>query len=211
MIDRVPLIRADLETGIKTADFKGKISFDNVKFTFPSRPDREVLKGITLEVVPGTTVGIVGSSGAGKSTLVALLERFYDVSSGRILIDDVGIKEYNLKWLRQNIGLVSQEPKLFDASVKDNILVGKLGASEEEIIAAAKAANAHDFVMQLSNGYDTRVGEGGGQLSGGQRQRIAIARAVLKDPKLILLDEATSGEYQAWFCDDFFNWIFLSS
>ncbi len=207
VIDRTPRIDADAEEGIRDVPLRGEIEFDNVTFAFPSRPDQTVLKvsgdetrrhnlmckqGLSLRIGEGSIVGVAGASGAGKSTLVALLERFHDPASGEIRIDGVPIQKYNLKWLRRQIGLVSQEPKLFDASIADNICVGRPGATREQVVAAATAANAHGFISGLSDGYDTRVGEGGSQLSGGQKQRIAIARAVLKNPRILLLDEATS-------------------
>jgi ATP-binding cassette, subfamily B (MDR/TAP), member 1 len=139
------------------------------------------------------TIALVGESGSGKSTVISLLERFYDPNSGRILLDGVDIKTFRLSWLRQQMGLVGQEPILFNESIRANIAYGKEGgATEDEIIAAAGAANAHNFINSLPNGYDTSVGERGTQLSGGQKQRIAIARAMLKNPKILLLDEATS-------------------
>lgn len=143
-------------------------------------------------MLAGKTVALVGQSGSGKSTVIALLERFYDPLSGEVLIDGTNIKELQLKWLRRQIGLVSQEPALFATSIKENILYGKDGASDEEIFAAAKSANAFNFVTQLPQGFDTQVGERGVQMSGGQKQRIAIARALLKNPPVMLLDEATS-------------------
>ena len=136
---------------------------------------------------------MVGESGSGKSTVISLLERFYNPNSGHVLLDGVDIKTFKLSWLRQQMGLVGQEPILFNESIRANIAHGKEGgATEDEIIAAAKAANAHNFISSLPNGYDTSVGERGTQLSGGQKQRIAIARAMLKNPKILLLDEATS-------------------
>lgn len=139
------------------------------------------------------TVALVGESGSGKSTVISMIERFYNPDSGKILIDQVEIQTFKLSWLRQQMGLVSQEPILFNETIRSNIAYGKTGgAPEEEIIAAAQAANAHNFISSLPQGYDTSVGERGVQLSGGQKQRIAIARAILKDPKILLLDEATS-------------------
>jgi len=139
------------------------------------------------------TVALVGGSGSGKSTVISLLERFYNPHTGRILLNGMDIKEFRLSWLRQQMGLVGQEPILFNESIRANIAYGKEGiATEEEITAAAKASNAHQFICALPEGYDTHVGERGTQLSGGQKQRIAIARAMLKDPKILLLDEATS-------------------
>ena len=139
------------------------------------------------------TVALVGESGSGKSTVISLIERFYDPDSGRVLLDEVDIRKFRLSWLRQQMGLVSQEPVLFNESIRANILYGNDGnATVEEIDAAAKAANAYNFISALPDGYDTSVGERGIQLSGGQKQRIAIARAILKNPKILLLDEATS-------------------
>eukprot|EP00246_Nothoceros_aenigmaticus_P011272 TRINITY_DN3005_c0_g1_i2.p1 TRINITY_DN3005_c0_g1~~TRINITY_DN3005_c0_g1_i2.p1 ORF type:complete len:223 (-),score=33.91 TRINITY_DN3005_c0_g1_i2:182-850(-) len=144
----------------------------------------------------GKTVAIVGESGSGKSTVISLLERFYDPSSGTLLLDGVDIKEFQIGWYRQQLGLVSQEPIVFNDTVKANIMYGRQGSqvrvTEEEIEAAAKAANAHKFIVEMPDGYITLVGERGTQLSGGQKQRVAIARAIIKDPKVLLLDEATS-------------------
>ena len=139
------------------------------------------------------TVALVGESGSGKSTVIALLERFYDPESGKIFLDDVELQTLKVSWLRQQVGLVAQEPVLFNDTIRANIAYGKQGGvSEEEVIAAAEAANAHTFIAALPDGYNTIVGERGSQLSGGQKQRVAIARAIIKDPKLLLLDEATS-------------------
>lgn len=144
-------------------------------------------------VISLQTVALVGESGSGKSTVIALLERFYDPDSGKILFDNVDLQTLKVSWLRQQIGLVAQEPVLFNDTIRTNIAYGRQGeASEEEIVAAAEAANAHDFISALPDGYNTIVGERGIQLSGGQKQRVAIARAIIKNPKVMLLDEATS-------------------
>lgn len=170
---------------------QGFVEFKNVHFQYKGT-DEEVLKGIDLRVNPGETVALVGVSGGGKSSLISLLPRFYDVTEGEILIDGQNIREVTQKSLRSRIGLVLQDNILFSDSVRMNILMGNPDATEEEMIDAAKAANAHDFIMDLPNGYDTEIGERGVKLSGGQKQRIAIARVFLKDPEILILDEATS-------------------
>ena len=169
---------------------QGEVRFDDITFAYPGRPT--VLKQISLQVAAGTTIGIVGATGSGKTTLVKLLLRFYDWQNGRILIDGVDIRDLNLGDLRRCIGWVSQEVFLFHGTVAENIGYGSFAATHEDIIQAAKLVEAHDFIQELPQGYDTIVGERGQKLSGGQRQRIAIARAVLKDPPILVLDEATS-------------------
>ncbi|KAK7282237.1 hypothetical protein RIF29_10865 [Crotalaria pallida] len=179
--------------GITLENVDGDIELQHVSFRYPTRPDIQIFKDLCLRIPAGKTIALVGESGCGKSTVISLLERFYNPDSGQVLIDGVDIKKFRLSWLRQQMGLVGQEPILFNESIRANIAYGKEGgATEEEIVAAAHAANAHGFISSLPNGYDTSVGERGTQLSGGQKQRIAIARAMLKDPKILLLDEATS-------------------
>ncbi|ORX55899.1 ATP-binding cassette transporter subfamily B member 4a [Piromyces finnis] len=191
IIEREPEIK--LEGGlIPDKPTEGHIEFQDVRFNYPSRPDVEVLKGISFKCLPGQTVALVGASGSGKSTTVQLLERFYNKKSGRILVDGKDIEEYNVQWIRSQIGLVSQEPTLFDNSVAKNIAINSPNATQEQIEEAAKLANAHEFIQKLSNGYETSTGERGLQMSGGQKQRICIARALINNPKILLLDEATS-------------------
>merc|ERR1711997_460560 len=170
----------------------GNIEFKKVSFSYKTAPDVRVLNKVSFNVEAGSTLAIVGPSGSGKSTIISLLERFYDNDSGEILIDGEKIHNYDLSYLRSSIGLVSQMPLLFDCSIADNIRGGNKEASMEDIIEAAKQANAHLFVDKFEKKYETQVGELGGKLSGGQRQRIAIARALLGKPSILLLDEATS-------------------
>jgi ATP-binding cassette, subfamily B, putative efflux pump len=172
-------------------EVKGDILFDNVTFAY-NKNEPPVLRDISFSVKAGETIALVGMSGGGKSTLVSLIPRFYDVTKGRILLDGMDIRDIRVRSLRDQIGIVFQDSFLFSDSVKENILLGKPGATDEEVIAAAKAANAHDFIMNLPDGYDTKVGERGIKLSGGQKQRIAIARVFLKNPPLLIFDEATS-------------------
>ena len=170
----------------------GSLAFDDVEFRYPTRPDDKALHGISLQVEPGETVAVVGPSGAGKSTLFQLALRFYDPQGGRVLVDRVDVRQADPAAVRARIALVPQETVIFAASARDNLRYGNWNASEAEIDVAARAANAHQFLSSLPEGYDTFLGEGGARLSGGQRQRIAIARALLRDAPLLLLDEATS-------------------
>jgi len=171
---------------------RGDVTFDNVSFSYPSRPDLPTLNGLDFHAAPGETVALVGPSGAGKSTVFSLLLRFYDPAAGRIRIDDVDIRDAVPADIRERLAIVPQDVTIFSGTVRENIAFGRPDAGTEEIVAAAKAALAHDFIEALSGGYDTQVGERGVTLSGGQRQRIAIARAILKNAPILLLDEATS-------------------
>ncbi|KAL2510438.1 ABC transporter B family member 4 [Abeliophyllum distichum] len=191
-INRKPEIDAYDTRGKILDDIRGDLELKDVYFSYPARPNEEIFRGFSLFIPSGTTAALVGQSGSGKSTVVSLIERFYDPQAGEVLIDGINLKEFQLKWIRSKIGLVSQEPVLFTASIKDNIAYGKDGATLEEIRAAAEQANAAKFIDKLPQGLDTMVGEHGTQLSGGQKQRVAIARAILKDPRILLLDEATS-------------------
>jgi ATP-binding cassette, subfamily B, putative efflux pump len=181
----------DKPGAIELKKVRGHVVFDNVRFRYTEDRD-DVLKDISLEVEPGKTVALVGMSGGGKSSLISLIPRFYDVTGGSLRIDGYDVRDVTMRSLRNQIGIVLQDNILFSDSIRENILMGNPGASEEEMIAAAKAANAHDFIMELAEGYDTEIGERGVKLSGGQKQRIAIARVFLKSPQILILDEATS-------------------
>ncbi|XWS30268.1 hypothetical protein CRYUN_Cryun24cG0102000 [Craigia yunnanensis] len=192
ILDRSTKIYPDDPEAEPVETIRGEIELRHVDFAYPSRPDVIVFKDLNLRIRAGQSQALVGASGCGKSSIIALIERFYDPTAGKVMIDGKDIRRLNLKSLRLKIGLVQQEPALFAASIFDNIAYGKEGATEAEVIEAARAANVHGFVSALPDGYNTPVGERGVQLSGGQKQRIAIARAVLKDPTILLLDEATS-------------------
>ncbi|XP_067650302.1 ATP-dependent translocase ABCB1-like [Haliotis asinina] len=191
IIDHVPTIDSSSDEGLQPPVL-GDIEFRDVGFTYPTRPETQILNGFNLKVPKGKVVALVGPSGCGKSTTIQLLQRFYNPKDGQILLDGVDIRNVNIGWLRQHIGIVSQEPSLFATTIADNIRYGNVGIDRAGIEKAAREANAHDFIAQLPQGYDTVVGDQGGQLSGGQKQRVAIARALVRNPKILLLDEATS-------------------
>ncbi|KAF8653189.1 hypothetical protein HU200_062639 [Digitaria exilis] len=192
ILDRETEIDSDNNVGYSPGEVNGQVKTLDVDFRYPSRPDVIVLKGFSLSLQPGNSMALVGKSGSGKSTIIGLIERFLCPVVGTVKIDNRDIRSYNLRALRQHIGLVRQEPTLFAGTIKENIIYGTETASEAEIESAAKSANAHDFICSLKDGYNTLCGERGFQLSGGQKQRVAIARAILKNPAILLLDEATS-------------------
>uniref|UniRef100_A0A3P9KPY7 ATP binding cassette subfamily B member 1 n=1 Tax=Oryzias latipes TaxID=8090 RepID=A0A3P9KPY7_ORYLA len=192
IIDKEPIIDSYSEDGFKPDFIKGDIEFSNIHFTYPSRPDVKILENMSLSVKSGQTMALVGSSGCGKSTTIQLLQRFYDPVEGNVSIDGHDIRSLNVRYLREMIGVVSQEPILFATTISENIRYGRPDVTQPEIEQAAKEANAYDFIMNLPNKFETLVGDRGTQMSGGQKQRIAIARALVRNPKILLLDEATS-------------------
>ena len=192
IIDRKSEIEPNDPLAIVVTKVKGTIELQHVVFKYPARPDVQVFEDLSLRIHSGHSLAVVGPSGSGKSSVIALVARFYDPQAGVVLIDGKDIKKLNLRSLRRHLALVQQEPALFATTIYENIKYGSDNASEAEVIAAAKAANAHGFITSLPQGYQADVGERGMQLSGGQKQRVAIARAVLKNPAILLLDEATS-------------------
>lgn len=191
VLDRTPDIDTGSEEGVKP-EIVGKVEFSGIDFKYPSREEQQVLTGVSFTADAGKTLALCGQSGCGKSTCFQLLQRFYNQMAGTIMIDGVNVKDININWLRSNIGVVSQEPVLFDTSIRENIRLGRLDVTDDEIRAALIQANAFDFIQNLPGKIDTNVGTGGSTLSGGQKQRIAIARALVRNPKILLLDEATS-------------------
>ncbi|XP_073956330.1 ATP-dependent translocase ABCB1-like isoform X2 [Choristoneura fumiferana] len=192
LVDNKPTINPYLHLGLTPENIEGNVEFKNVTFHYPSRPDIMILKGVSLSVKRGQSVAFVGQSGCGKSTIIQLISRYYDVIGGSVLVDGHDVRELSVRWLRAQVGLVGQEPVLFNTSVRENIRYGREDASDADIEAAARQANAHQFILKLPKGYETLVGERGASLSGGQKQRIAIARALVRNPSILLLDEATS-------------------
>jgi ATP-binding cassette, subfamily B, bacterial len=206
-LDRQPEVE-DRPDAVKLTEARGHIRFDNVSFEYPRRitkaeaetlapsdapeTDRRALKDVTFEIMPGERVALVGPSGAGKTTITYLLPRFYDPTAGAVTLDGHDLKQMTQYSLRAHLGAVTQDTFLFHATIRDNLLYARPGATEEEIVAAARAANIHDFISELPDGYQTVVGERGFRLSGGEKQRLSIARALLKDPRILILDEATS-------------------
>ncbi|CAG8744794.1 3747_t:CDS:2, partial [Cetraspora pellucida] len=195
IVERVPTIDAWFTGGKKVDKVEGHVKFTNVHFRYPTRPHVPVLRGLDIEIKPGQYAALVGPSGCGKSTTISLIERFYDITDGKIVIDGIDVTTLNVSNLREHIALVSQEPSLYDMSIKENVIFGCRPGQEptqEEIENACRQAHIHDFIIGLPDGYNTPVGGKGKQLSGGQKQRIAIARALIRNPKILLLDEATS-------------------
>lgn len=192
LLEMEPSVKSKDKAKVLKKPVRGEIEFKDVMFSYPERPDELVLNDVSFKIKAGERVAIVGPSGAGKSTLFQLLLRFYDPAAGSVMLDDLGIKNVGLHDLRASLALVPQEPSLFDASLYENIIFARPEAERHEVISAAQIAQADEFIQKFSNGYETRIGEGGQGLSGGQRQRIALARAILRDAPVLLLDEATS-------------------
>uniref|UniRef100_A0A8D3B7B9 ATP-binding cassette, sub-family B (MDR/TAP), member 4 n=1 Tax=Scophthalmus maximus TaxID=52904 RepID=A0A8D3B7B9_SCOMX len=192
IIDHNPSIDSFSEGGFKPDSIRGNVEFRNIHFSYPSRPEAKILNNMSLSVKSGQTIALVGSSGCGKSTTIQLLQRFYDPLEGSVCVDGHDIRSLNVRYLREMIGVVSQEPILFATTIAENIRYGRLDVTQQQIEQAAKEANAYDFIMNLPNKFETQVGDRGTQMSGGQKQRIAIARALARNPKILLLDEATS-------------------
>jgi ATP-binding cassette subfamily B protein len=191
VLDSIPEVqnRPDART---LSNVRGRVAFEDVCFSYSQQCDEPVLNEVNLVAEPGETVAILGATGSGKSSLIHLIPRFYDVTSGRITIDGVDVRDVTLESLRPSIGIALQDAVLFSGSIRENIRYGRAAATDEEVVAAAKAAQAHDFIMDFPDGYDTPVGQRGVNLSGGQKQRVAIARALLIEPHILILDDSTS-------------------
>jgi len=189
ILDEEPQIK-DAENAVEMGPIRGYVEFDHVWFSY--QDGEEVLRDICIKAEPGQIVALVGKSGAGKTSIVNLIPRFYDPTRGRVLVDGIDVRTVKQGSLRRQIAMVLQDTFLFNGTIKENIRYGKLKATDEEIVEAAKAANCHEFIMEMPRGYDTEIGERGVKLSGGQKQRVAIARAILADPRILILDEATS-------------------
>lgn len=187
-----PSAITDKEDFVTLPDIKGRVTFDKVTFAYSDAPDVKVLDKVSFDINPGETIALVGPTGAGKTTIVNLISRFYDVTEGKVLVDGIDVADVSLESLRSQMGIMTQDNFLFSGTIKDNIRYGKLDATDEEIMAAAKAVNAHDFIMKLEKGYDTELSERGGGLSIGQRQLLAFARTFVSMPRILILDEATS-------------------
>lgn len=192
IIDRVPKIEPDDSSAVKPPNVYGSIELKNIDFCYPTRPEVLVLSNFSLKVNGGQTIAVVGVSGSGKSTIISLIQRFYDPIAGQVSLDGRDLKLYNLRWLRNHLGLVQQEPIIFSTTIRENIIYARHNASEAEMKEAARIANAHHFISSLPHGYDTHVGMRGVDLTPGQKQRIAIARVILKNAPILLLDEASS-------------------
>ena len=192
IIDRTPKIDPDDSLGLKPAHVHGRLEFQNVDFFYPTRPEVMVLSDFSLKIGGGQTVAVVGVLGSGKSTIISLIERFFDPVSGQLTLDGRDLRDYNVHWLRNHMGLVQQEPIIFSTTIRENIIYARHNATEAEVKEAARIANAHHFISSLPHGYDTHVGMRDVNLTPGQKQRIAIARVVLKNAPILLLDEASS-------------------
>ena len=194
LLDRKPLIDTNSSTGLKLNQVEGNVKLKDAEFSYPTRRDVQVLRRLQLSIRQGESIALVGESGCGKSTVIQLIQRFYDLDQGSLELEGSNIEALNLPYVRSKLGIVSQEPVLFDRTIAENIRYGdnERTVSMEDVIAAARKANIHEFVAALPEGYETRVGGKGTQLSGGQKQRVAIARALVRNPRILLLDEATS-------------------